>query len=101
MRLTPRQIAIFKHVAAEIFGPEAGLILFGSRVDDHRRGGDIDLYVTGFEQSVEQQLDARLRFLVRVKREMGEQRIDVIFAPASGQPSLPIHRMAEQTGVRL
>jgi len=101
MRLSSQQVETLKRVSIEIFGPESSLLVFGSRVDNQRRGGDIDLYVTGFDRTVEQQLDAKLRFLVKVKRELGDQRIDVVFAPAPGQPILPIHRIAEQTGVRL
>lgn len=101
MRITQAQIEILKRVSGEVFGSRVRLILFGSRVDDRRRGGDIDLYVAGFERPTEQQLDAKLRFLVKVKQEIGEQRIDVVFAPSPDQPILPIHRLAEQTGILL
>lgn len=43
MRLTPAQVKSIKQVAAEVLGEQARLMLFGSRVDDLRRGGDIDL----------------------------------------------------------
>ncbi|MDT8440010.1 MAG: nucleotidyltransferase domain-containing protein, partial [Wenzhouxiangellaceae bacterium] len=45
MRLTNNQIQAIKTAAAEIFGDEAEVWLFGSRIDDDKRGGDIDLYV--------------------------------------------------------
>lgn len=45
MRLTHEQIAIIRRTAQEIFGPEARVWLFGSRVDDSKRGGDVDLLV--------------------------------------------------------
>lgn len=101
MRLTSRQIEDLKHIAAEVFGPRARISLFGSRIDDQRRGGDIDLYVSGTQLSLEEQLDAKLRFLVKAKQQLGDQRIDLVFAPAGGQAVLPIHRMAEETGVLL
>ncbi len=44
MRLTPRQQQIIREAARDVFGTEARVWLFGSRVDDSRRGGDIDLY---------------------------------------------------------
>ena len=47
MRLTPEQIRSTKQVAAEVFGSDAHAYLFGSRVDDQARSGDIDLYITG------------------------------------------------------
>lgn len=101
MRLTLHQIEILKSTAIDVFGPQSSLLLFGSRVDDSLLGGDIDLYITGFNRPVEQQLDAKLLFLVKVKQKIGEQRIDLIFAPYSNQALLPIHRIAVQTGIHL
>jgi hypothetical protein len=45
MRLTELQIAAIRETAAEIFGNDAGVWLFGSRTDDQKRGGDIDLLI--------------------------------------------------------
>ena len=45
MRLTPTEIAAIKAAARDAFGETVVVRLFGSRVDDHRRGGDIDLHV--------------------------------------------------------
>lgn len=101
MRLTQKQIDSIKQVAIAVFGSEAKAYLFGSRVDDQQRGGDIDLYVTESALLPEEQLDAKLRYLVKIKQQLGDQRIDVVFAPLPGQPVLPIHRMAQQSGVPL
>ena len=101
MRLTQHQITTFKRVGEEVFGPDAQLYLFGSRVDERRAGGDIDLYVVGFDRPTEQQIEAKLRFLSKVKLSIGDQRIDLVFSPAPGQSFLPIHQQAEKTGVLL
>lgn len=101
MRLTQHQIEVLKATAQEVFGPESGLFLFGSRIDDSLSGGDIDLYVTGYDRSAGQQLDAKLHFLVKVKQAIGEQRIDLIFSPRPDQSTLPVQRIAAQTGVPL
>jgi predicted nucleotidyltransferase len=45
MRLTPEQTRIIKTAVARELEPHARIWLFGSKVDDERRGGDIDLYV--------------------------------------------------------
>ena len=45
MRLTPEEIAAIKATAAEAFGVDAVVRLFGSRVDDALEGGDVDLHV--------------------------------------------------------
>ena len=41
MRLTPDQQSAIRTTVAENFGDEASIWLFGSRVDDNKRGGDI------------------------------------------------------------
>lgn len=101
MRLTTSQIESIKQVAAEVMGEQAQLLLFGSRADDSRRGGDIDLYVSSPVLPPEAQLQAKLKFLVKLKRQIGERRIDLVFAPAPGQPTWPIHTIAQQTGIPL
>jgi predicted nucleotidyltransferase len=45
MRLTAEQAKIIRSAVREIYGDDSQLWLFGSRVDDERRGGDIDLLV--------------------------------------------------------
>lgn len=101
MRLTPQQIAEIKSVAQEVWGSAVQVRLFGSRVDDARKGGDIDLYISGINLGPEAELDTKLRFLVQLKQRLGDQRIDVVFAPPPGQPRQPIQRVAESSGVPL
>lgn len=45
MRLTPSQQAEIGRRIRQRIHPDARIWLFGSRVDDARRGGDVDLYV--------------------------------------------------------
>ena len=44
MRLNNKEKKIIKENTKKIFG-EAKIILFGSRIDDNKVGGDIDLYI--------------------------------------------------------
>ena len=101
MRITQQQADTLKRIAADVFGPQARLRLFGSRTDDSRRGGDIDLYVSGLAQSPKEMLDAKLQFLIKAKLALGDQRIDLVLATPAGQEPLPIQRIAEQTGIPL
>lgn len=101
MRLNQHQIDIIKWIGSEVFGTQAKLMLFGSRTCNNRQGGDIDLYVTVTDQTPEQLFDAKLDFLVKAKRALGEQRIDVVFSPASPQNPQPIHMEAQRTGIPL
>jgi len=43
MRLTPEQIESIHQFALQVAGPHASVRLFGSRLDDSARGGDVDL----------------------------------------------------------
>jgi hypothetical protein len=75
MRISENQIELIVQAFRLSFGG-GSLYLFGSQVDDLRRGGDIDLYVklNQYDHAVKAKLD----FLVRLKRFLGERRIDVV-----------------------
>jgi predicted nucleotidyltransferase len=51
--------------------------LFGSRIDDWRRGGDIDLLIET-AAGLPSPLDAELRFRIELKERLGDQKIDVV-----------------------
>jgi len=76
MRLSQNYIDVIKEKFHKVFG-EGEVYLFGSRVDDSLKGGDIDLYLV-----IEEHRDSfrkKIKFLAQVKRELGEQKIDVLF----------------------
>ncbi len=74
--------------------PQADVYLFGSRVDDSARGGDIDLLVL----SRRIDLMAKLDILGDLHRRLGERKIDLVVYPDLGQP---FARIAATEGVRL
>ncbi|MBN2702396.1 MAG: nucleotidyltransferase domain-containing protein [Methylothermaceae bacterium] len=98
MRLNPEQIAAIKQATAEVFGPEASVRLFGSRIDDSRRGGDIDLYIE--TDKTEGLIDLKARLLIKLFRRLGAQRIDLVVRRRQ-QPPEAIHRDALEHGVLL
>lgn len=51
MRLSPSQIETIRDTARWNFCADASVWLFGSRVDDTRRGGDVDLYVEATQKN--------------------------------------------------
>jgi len=75
MRLTNKELKAIKEYFREIFH-EGSIYLFGSRMDDSRKGGDIDLYISTKDR--EDLVRKKIRFLVLLKREIGEQRVDVV-----------------------
>lgn len=100
MRLTPEQQHIIKTTLQKYFGQSSRIWLFGSRVDDHAKGGDIDLYLEPEIQMPDAVVEAKLDALVDLHRRLGEQKIDLIIRRQQAEP-LPIHRIARETGVPL
>lgn len=76
MRLSDDTKTIIKKLALKHFGDGCKVILFGSRTDDSLRGGDIDLLIETDKRG--SLFDERGRFLVDLKRLIGDQRIDLV-----------------------
>jgi len=64
MRLTNFEATTIKKVFTEIFG-EGKIYLFGSRIDDSKRGGDIDLYLCP-KNEFEDIREKKIEFLIRL-----------------------------------
>lgn len=77
MRLTDYQKESIQKVAAEIFGQSVRVSLYGSRIDDSAKGGDIDLLISADESGMTAR--NKILFLVELKKRIGDQKIDVVF----------------------
>lgn len=99
MRLTALQKKAIREEVARIFGQDATVRLFGSRADDNARGGDIDLYVEA-KGTPADLLDRELRLQARLKRRLGDRRIDIVVHDRN-HPLRPIDQHARQTGIAL
>jgi hypothetical protein len=101
MRLTPHQLSSIQNVFKTIFLPTDNMWLFGSRVDDNKKGGDIDLYIETQYDNDAIIATKKIQFLVELKKKIGEQKIDVIINPIPLTRMLPIYQEARQHGVLL
>jgi predicted nucleotidyltransferase len=99
MRLTPAQIDTIKSTAQAVLGEGAQVTLFGSRVDDEQKGGDVDLMVE-VTQAIADPAVLAARLSSRVSRSMHGRRVDVVLK-APNLMEQPIHRIAKQEGIRL
>ncbi len=77
MRLRVAEIQTIITSAREIYGKDVKVFLFGSRTDDSKRGGDIDLLIRTASERKKTALD-RIRLIARLKQLLGDQKIDVI-----------------------
>jgi predicted nucleotidyltransferase len=55
--------------------------LFGSRTNDNKKGGDIDLAVRSNRIGLKEKIDIKLKFF----EEFGEQKIDLIIIDEASQ----------------
>jgi len=82
MRLSQFEIETITTLVQKYFGEEAKVFLFGSRVDDQKRGGDIDLFVKNNDEK-RLTMEAKINFLVDLKILIGDQKIDLVFDNAN------------------
>lgn len=101
MRLSDQQRAIIRATVAETFGAGAAVWLFGSRVDDSKRGGDIDLLIETDQVDVDAIARAEISFMTKIQAKLGEQKIDVLLDYPSRKTRPPIFSIAKQTGILL
>ena len=99
MRLSQQTQKIIRDTVQEVFGAGAQVKLFGSRINDDARGGDIDLLVelpsvtAGIERKT-------MQLIARLQLRIGDQPIDVLVLDPS-TPRQSIHEQASLTGIEL
>jgi predicted nucleotidyltransferase len=99
VRLTPDEQKAIKNLVRQTIGERARVWLFGSRVDDQKRGGDIDLYI-----QTDDTLENRATTLCKIEGQLvmsiGDRKIDLLLQDGR-TPDLPIFAAARQQGVML
>lgn len=95
MRLTSAQHQCILQATQQSFGDDARVWLFGSRVDDARRGGDVDLYV---ETNQANTLMSALRCKIDLEERL-DLHVDLLVNECG--TNKPIYQIAKKQGVRL
>lgn len=96
MRLSSHERAVIRRLRQRHFGRAPRL--FGSRVDDTRRGSDIDLLIA-IDLTPAQAARRRIDLLTDLWLELGERKIDILLDDGS-LPS-PIIERARREGVEV
>lgn len=101
MRLTDGQRLAIREAITRHFGAEARVQLFGSRVDDSRRGGDIDLLVEiqSLDPDSQEAVTRKLRAIAEIQSKIGERKVDLVIANATSEKE--VVRQARKQGVRV
>lgn len=96
MRLRAGQIDAIRDVVRQEPGPGARVRLFGSRLDDDRRGGDVDLFVE-LDDLVSSPAWLSARRSAPLSRAMHGRKIDVALSARNLQRGAT-HAVAEREG---
>ena len=97
MRLSQDQAGAIRRVVQAALGADSEVWLFGSRSDDAKRGGDVDLYVETRNTCT---LRQKLRLMTKIQLLVGLRKVDLI-VKSDGMPERPIFATAKSEGVRL
>jgi len=99
MRIDAGHCEMIREETRRAFGDPARVWLFGSRVRDDLRGGDIDLMVE-LDQPVENAPWLASLLEARLLRRLGGRKVDVLVS-APNLMAQAIHAIARAEGVRL
>ena len=99
MRLSPESQSTITETAQKVFGAGVSVWLFGSRLDDTAKGGDVDLLVK-LESPLADSAVLAARYNALLQMRLGLQKFDVLVIDPCTLLQ-PIHRQALSKGVRL
>ena len=99
MRLTALQRKVIIQVIAQVLDDTVKITLFGSRVDDKAKGGDIDLLVESFKK-IDNPAEVKSKISAKLTIAFQGLKIDVLLM-APNLKHYPIHDIAQKTGILL
>jgi len=99
MRLTESERSIIKRILTETFGNDSFVYLFGSRADDSKRGGDIDLLVESPGYKIDE--IQRIHAITCIQKKIGLKKIDLIVTGDSSTDLRIVVKEAIKTGIRI
>ena len=100
MRISQKEIETIKQLATEKFGKGTTVFLFGSRLDDSKKGGDIDLLIRNNDKS-RLTIASKIEFLAELKSLIGDQKIDVVLDSFSFSRKKSFYNSVTQTAIEL
>ena len=96
VRLTLEERRHIKQLVTHVFGEGSRVFLFGSRVDDTKKGGDIDLFIE--PEHLSNEFEQKITLITKLQLVLGDQKIDVVLAKDANRL---IEQEARKKGVML
>ena len=79
MRISDAEVKnIVESIESHVQLKDAELRLYGSRVNEKAKGGDIDLLLIVADNDFQHALDAKYAILSLIKKSLGDQKIDFL-----------------------
>ena len=96
MRLTNEQLQLISDTVHRLAGTDASVYLFGSRLDDHAKGGDIALLIES---------DTRLPLILRAQIQMQLESllslpVDIV-SKTRGEEATPFQVISQNNSVKV
>ena len=73
MRLSKKEVKVIKTTVLEVF-QDSKIYLFGSRLDDSKKGGDIDLFIISNDENL---FEKKIKALAKLQRILSKP-IDIV-----------------------
>jgi len=102
MRLTETEKVDIAQAAMAVLPAGSRVMLFGSRVDDTKRGGDVDLLVEmPAPCPPDEVVRLQSRLAVQLYRRWGERRIDIVVCARDRPDPRAVVAAARRDGIEL
>lgn len=98
MRITKEQSKQIVNSVYNFIDINAKVWLFGSRCDDLKKGGDIDLYIES--ETIDSPFLRRINLKIALDEVFEGQKVDVVYHDKN-LPYKPIHEIAKSEGITL
>ena len=98
MRISEQEKQDIIELARKHISATARVWLFGSRVNDNARGGDVDIFIE--VDQLNGVVERKINFRLALEDRWGERKVDVLIYDTQYKEQ-PIHQLARHEGVRL
>ncbi|MBY0454969.1 MAG: nucleotidyltransferase domain-containing protein [Burkholderiaceae bacterium] len=92
MRISQELLKNSVDIISSHYGDGVKIWLFGSRVNDKQRGGDVDIFIENASKDALQRIRCQSQLV-----ELFDLKVDLIV----GTGDQPIHQIAKTTGIRI
>lgn len=103
MRVTADQLTIVKILSSSYFGEDAKLWLFGSRVDDKKKGGDYDFLIETSLTNPDEIISRKIDMITQLQSSepFEDEKVDIIVKRQQSSFDMPIYHIAKYEGVQI